>query len=268
MKLSKLLFWRMIFCALAFSLVACSQTERANNAQSKTTEITVSAAASLQDAFREIGELYQKQTGIKVNLNFASSGVLQKQIEQGAPADVFASAGQEQMDALAEKNLIEAETRQNFIGNELVLITHQKTDTAGWEMKKYLLEIDPPKIAIGNPKTVPAGQYGEQTLRNLGLWEKFETRLIYAEDVRQVLQYVELNEVNAGIIYASDAKAAANKVYEVIRAPANSHEPILYPIAIIRNSPNQNAARKFIEITLGADGQQILQKYGFKTVNS
>ncbi len=267
MEFSKRLFWHAIFFVLAFSLAACNQAGKTAAPQAKTTEITVSAAASLQDAFREIGEIYQKQTGVKVNFNFASSGVLQKQIEQGAPADVFASAGQEQMEALAERNLIAKETRQNFVRNELVLILPPGSEVPALTFGQYL-ERNGEKIAIGNPKIVPAGQYAEQSLTRLGVWEKLKPRLIFGEDVRQVLDYVARKEVGAGIVYASDAKTAENKVYQVASAPADSHEPILYPIAVIKTSRNQDAGQKFIEFVLSADGQQILQKHGFKTVNS
>ena len=122
------------------------------------------------------------------------------------------------------------------------------------------------QIAIGNPKTVPAGFYAEQTLRHLGIWEEIQPRLVFGEDVRQVLEYVARGEADFGIVYASDVKANDEKVRVDVRAPENSHDPILYPIAIVKNSKNKEAASKFIELVLSSEGQEILQKYGFEKV--
>lgn len=254
-----------ILLAFVFFLTGCTQPEKAPDSLSRPTEITVSAAASLQNAFREIGEIYQKQTGTKVNFNFASSGVLQKQIEQGAPTDVFASAGQMQMDALVEKSLIVKETRQTFAKNELVLILPFDSKVTALSFAQYL-ERNEEKIAVGNPKTVPAGQYAEQTLTRLNLLEKLKPRLVFGEDARQVLDYVARGEVSAGIVYASDAKAFEGKVQMVARAAEDLHDPILYPIAVLKNSAAQNAAKSFIEFVLSSEGQLILQKNGFEKV--
>lgn len=247
------------------ALAACRAPQTSENKNSNApVAITVSAAASLRDAFREIGAAFEKQTGTKVNFNFASSGALQKQIEQGAPADVFASAGQPQMDALAKQNLIAAETRRDFARNELVLIVPQNFLTKTNSFEQFVNAADM-KIAVGNPKTVPVGQYSEQVLRKLGAWERMQNRLIMAEDVRQVLDYVARGETDGGIVYASDLKAATGKVQEHSRPSPDSHDPILYPLAVIRDSKNKEAARKFVEAVLSAEGQRILQKYGFQT---
>lgn len=252
--------WHISFILTLISLVIGCQPE-----QTKKTEITVSAAASLQEAFREIGAVYEKQNGVKVNFNFASSGALQRQIEQGAPADVFASAGKPQMDALTNQSLIIPETRQDFVRNELVLIVPAKSETKFNSFVQFL-DDDKARLAIGNPKTVPAGQYSEQTLNRIGLWQKLQPRLILAEDVRQVLDYVSRGEVEAGIVYASDVRAAKDSVREIARAPENSHEPISYPIGVVKTTKNADAARKFVELVLSSEGQQILQNYGFEKV--
>jgi molybdate transport system substrate-binding protein len=256
--------WFVKIIIVAFLCFACAHNDQTNSLK-KSLEITVSAAASLQNAFREIAKIYEQQTNVKINFNFASSGALQKQIEQGAPADVFASAGRQQMDALADKNLIALETRQDFARNEIVLIVPDKTELPNLSFAEYL-ETNKGKIALGNPKTVPAGQYAEQTLRNLGLSEKLQSRFVFAEDVRQVLDYVERGEVGFGIVYASDVDADNKKVLEIARAPENSHEPILYPIAMIKNNQNQEAARKFIELVLSPEGQRVLQENRFQSV--
>jgi molybdate transport system substrate-binding protein len=225
-------------------------------------EITVSAAASLKDAFRELSKQYQERTGVKINFNFGASGALQKQIESGAPVDVFASAGIPQMDALAAQRLIAPETRRDFVRNTLVLIVPADY-AAGITSFADLGGAKVEKLAIGNPKTVPVGQYAEQSLTRLGLWQRLGPRLILAEDVRQALDYVARGEVDAGIVYASDVRATGDRVRTVATAPADSHDPILYPIAVVRSSSHQDTARAFIDVVMSDEGQRILEKYGF-----
>jgi len=173
-------------------------------------ELTVSAAVSLKDAFNEVAELYEKRTGTKIHFNYGASGALQKQIESGAPADIFASAGAKQMDELASRNLIVPDTRTDFAGNSLVLIIPAK----GLTLSSFSDLSNPSvkKVAVANPKTVPAGQYTEQTLHNLKLLPQLQSKLIFAEDVRQVLDYVAREEVDAGVVYSSDAFSAGSKV--------------------------------------------------------
>jgi|SRR5262245_27960304 len=228
-------------------------------------EITVSAAVSLRDAFREISKKYEEGTGTRVNLNFGASGVLQKQIESGAPVDLFASAGIPQMDALAKQGLIVSDTRRDFARNTLVLIVPADS-TSGITDFADLGGAKVTKLAIGNPKTVPVGQYAQQSLTRLGLWQTVEPRLVLAEDVRQALDYVARSEAEAGIVYASDVRATGDRVRAVATAPADTHEPILYPIAIVRAGKNQGAARAFIDVVMGEEGQRILEKYGFERV--
>jgi molybdate transport system substrate-binding protein len=225
-------------------------------------ELTVSAAVSLKDAFNEIGQLYETRTGTKINFNFGASGVLQKQIEQGAPVDVFASAGEKQLDALAAQNLILADTRRDFARNTLVLITPADAPTR-LDSFDRLAQDSVRKIAIGNPQTVPAGQYAQQLLTNLKLWDRVQAKLVLAEDVRQVLDYVTRGEVEAGLVYASDVAPTNTKVLIAARAPATAHDPILYPVAVVKDSPHADAARQFIALVLSPEGQSVLTKYGF-----
>ena len=224
-------------------------------------ELTVSAAVSLKDAFNEISQLHEKRYGTKIHFNYGASGALQKQIESGAPADVFASAGAKQMDELAVKGLIVPASRKDFARNVLVLAVPANgaavnafTDLAKPEIRK---------LAIGNPKTVPAGQYTKQTFTQLNLLPAVQSKLIYAEDVRQVLEYVVRGEVDAGVVYSSDAKSAGDRVKIVAQAAEDSHDPILYPIAIVRSSQQQQAAQHFIDFVISAEGQSVLAKYGF-----
>lgn len=261
-------FWlaAMIIVVASASLACCRSEPSGGNRDSQAgREITVSAAVSLRDAFREISKQYGERTGAKINFNFGASGALQKQIESGAPVDVFASAGIPQMDALATQGLIASETRRDFARNTLVLVVPADS-TSGITAFADLGGAKVTKLAVGNPKTVPVGQYAEQSLTRLGLWQGLGPRLILAEDVRQALDYVARGEVDAGIVYASDVRATGDRVRTVATAPADSHDPILYPIAVVRAGGRQEAARSFIDAVMSDEGQRILEKYGFERV--
>jgi molybdate transport system substrate-binding protein len=261
-------FWlsAMLVVGVNASL-ACRRSEQtgANSNSQAAREITVSAAASLRDAFGEIGKRYESSTGAKINFNFGASGALQKQIESGAPVDVFASAGISQMNALSTQGLIAPETRRDFARNTLVLVVPADS-TSGIATFADLGGAKVQRLTVGNPKTAPVGQYAEQSLTRLGLWRQLGPRLILAEDVRQTLDYVARGEVDAGIVYASDVRATGDSVRIVATAPADSHDPILYPIAVVRASSRQEAARAFIDTVMSDDGQRILEKYGFERV--
>jgi molybdate transport system substrate-binding protein len=224
-------------------------------------ELVVSAAVSLKDAFSEIAELNEKRNGTKVRFNFGASGVLQKQIESGAPVDVFASAGTKQMNELGQQSLILTATRRDFAQNSLVLVVPAQS-----QLIHSFSDLSKPsvrKIAVGNPKTVPAGVYTEQTLTKLKLLPEISPKLIFAEDVRQVLDYVVRDEVDAGFVYSTDARSAGGKIKVVSEAPADTHDPILYPIAVVAESKHEAAARNFIDVVMSAEGQLILARHGF-----
>ncbi len=225
-------------------------------------EILVSAAISLKEAFEEIRSMYEKAAGIRVQFNFGASGLLQKQIETGAPIDVFASAGEKQMDDLQTKGLIISETRRNFAGNALVLIAPAQPQIA---LRSFadLARPEIGRVAIGSPKTVPAGQYAEEALRNLKLWDALQPRLVLAENVRQVLDYVTRGEVDAGIVYASDMAGAHGGAVITAYAPQGSYSPIQYPIALVKEIGNRADAQRFIDFVISSTGQAILKKYGF-----
>ena len=227
--------------------------------------IIVGAAISLKESFNELGGVYERRTGTKVILSFAASGELEKQIEAGAPVDVFASASEREMDELQAKNLIDRATRADFVRNSLVLIVPRGSKVPV-ESLPDLQKPSVTKIAIGNPKTVPAGQYAQQLLRNTLLWPKVESRLILAENVRQVLDYVARGEVEAGIVYATDAQAVPGKVAVVARATGSDYGPILYPLAVVQSSSSAATAKGFIDLVLSPEGAQILKKYGFLPV--
>ena len=223
--------------------------------------ITVSAAASLTNAFGEVKEAFEKKyPDIKVTTNFAASNPLLRQIEEGAPVDVFASADQATMDKAAEKKLIDDATRVDFALNSLVLIAPadskiQLADVNG------LKEAAVTKIAIGNPASVPAGRYGKDSLTASGLWESLQPKFIMGESVRQTLAYVVRGEVEAGIVYMTDAKQGGDKVRIV--SVLSGHDPVLYPIAVIKKSGAPKDAQTFIDFVRSEEGSAILAKYGF-----
>ena len=229
-----------------------------------TSEITVSAAISLKNAFEEIGKLYKARgDGVKVLFNLGASGDLARQIEGGAPVDIFASAAQKDMDGLDGKGLIMQGTRSNFAANSVVLIVPMRVQNAPASFDGLTAK-EVKKIAVGNPKTVPAGRYAEEVLIYYKLLPSVKDKLIFTENVRQVLDYVVRGEVDAGIVYATDAMTRVKEVKIAASAPEESHTPVVYPIAVVRATKNEASARAFMALVLSPAGQRILQKYGFR----
>ncbi len=224
--------------------------------------ITVSAAASLTGAFTDIASQFEKEnSGTNVSLNFAGSGNLRKQIEGGAPVDVFASADEAQMDILANESLIENNSRKDFAQNSLVLIVPENS-TLNITGVKDLADPKVKKIGIGNPDTVPVGNYTRTALTEAGLWNQLENKTVLAEDVKQVLVYVERGEVDAGFVYITDAKTAEPGTIKIVTNVSVS-TPVRYPIAVISSSEHKEKAQKFLDFVTGKEGQDILKKYGF-----
>jgi molybdate transport system substrate-binding protein len=231
-----------------------------------TTEITVSAAISLKNAFEEIGKIYEsRNTAFKVVFNFGASGDLMAQIKGGAPVDVFASAALKDMDELDRDGLIVRDTRTNFVANTVVLIAPSRSKIALSSFED-LKRPEVMKIAVGNPKTVPAGRYTEETFQYYRISDKINKKLVFAENVRQVLDYVARNEVDAGVVYSTDAMVRQQEVKIVMTAPEDSHKPIIYPIAVIKGTKSENAARAFISLVTSDEGGKILSTFGFKPI--
>ncbi len=225
-------------------------------------EILVSAAASLRDAFLELGKNYEKDHAVKVVLNFAASGQLKAQIETGAPVDVFASASPVDMDALEKNKLLLENSRKDFARNELVLVQN----VASKFSIKTLSDLSNQKIkriALGNPQSVPAGRYAKEFLGKEKAYEGLKEKMIFGENVRQVLDYVQLGEVDAGFVFSTDA-ILSKKVQIVLKVPAEKHAPIIYPIAVIKNSKSSKEASDFVAFVASDKGQTILKKFGFK----
>ena len=230
------------------------------NSQSAT--LLIAAAASLKDALEEIDPLFERANrGITVNYNFAASGPLQQQIEQGAPADVFISAASRQMNALQEKNLIVASTRRNILTNNLVLIVPSNS-TLRINDFRDLTSTAIRRISVGEPRSVPVGQYSEELFKNLGMFDQLRPRFVYGNSVRNVLASVESGNAQAGVVYTTDARIS-NQVRQVATAPSNLHSPIVYPMAVIAASRNQAAARRYAQFLTSAQAQTVFRKYGF-----
>ncbi len=225
--------------------------------------ITVSAAISLTNAFREIGRAYEARSGRKVFFNFGASGDLAGQIEGGAPADVFAPASEKYMDDLDKKGLLLRGTRSDFAANSIVLIVPAGSGAVPPSFEGLAAE-GIREIAMGNPGSVPAGRYAEEVLLYYKLLPSIKSKLVYGENVRQVLDYVARGEVDAGIVYATDAAIRAREVRIAASAPEKSHKPVVYPLALVKGTKNEAAARAFVSFVLSPEGQRILEKYGFR----
>lgn len=251
---------------LLFSLAVagCTSSENGDKAQENASqkEVYIVAAASMTDAVKEIGANYEKQhPDVKLMYNFGSSGALQSQIEQGAPADVFISAAQKQMNALEEENLIDKATRKDLLENKVVLIV-PKNSTLVLDDFAAAATDKVSKIALGEPKSVPVGQYSEEIFTNLNVWADIKAKAVYASDVRQVLSWVEMGEVDCGVVYATDA-AISDKVKVLLEAPAGTHKPVVYPAAMVSSSKNPEIAKDFLAYLSQDEQKAILAKYGF-----
>jgi len=225
-------------------------------------ELNISAAVSLKDALAEIQKNYEaKNANIKLIYNLGASGALQKQIEQGAPADIFISAAPKQMNDLEEKSLVNKATRKNLVENKLVIIV-PKDSTIGISKYEDLTKDEVQKVSLGETATVPAGQYAQEVLKKLGIWEKIQNKAVLAKDVRTVLTYVETGNVEAGIVYKTDA-VSSEKVKVVATAPEGSHQPIIYPAAVLSGTKQQKTAEDFLAYLSTPESKAIFEKYGF-----
>lgn len=242
---------------LAVGLVTIFATGTATAA-----EIIVSAAASLTNAFAEIGKEYEKASpGQKIHFNFASSGALLRQISRGAPVDVFASADQETMDRANKQNLIVQTSRSDFVRNTLVVVAPKGAKSAPKSLEG-LKDTGITRLAISNPESVPAGRYAREALEAAGLWDAVKTKSLNTQNVRQSLDYVARGEADAGFVYGTDAALMPDKVEVLFEVPTRT--PILYPIAAVKGNGNENLAMKFIDYVRSEAGQRILARHGFR----
>ncbi len=253
---------RIMRVSLAASILWALVAAAAPSAHAQ--ELLVSAAISLKDAVEELGRPFRDaHPGVSLRFNFGASGALQKQIEGGAPVDLFISAGQRQIDELEKQGLLRPGSRQVFARNALTLIV-PKDSRLDLRTPADLRRPEVQRIVLGNPKTVPAGEYAEESLRKLGLWDALSPKFVFVENVRQALEYVARGEVEAGFVYTTDAAVRADQVKEAVRPPQESYTPVTYPGAIVASSRQPALAQAFIDLLLGPAGQQVLARYGFQ----
>lgn len=281
---SRLTITAILLC-LVLMLSACSSTTTTSSTDNATTptttsnensatstsdtpvQLTISAAASLTDSLQEIQTLYQqKHPNVTLTFNFAASGTLQKQIEQGAPADLFFSAGSKQMDALLSANLIDKAHEKDLLANQLVLVV-PKDSSLSLSSPKDLTNENIKKIAVGTPESVPAGMYAKQTLESDSLWDSLQSKIVLTKDVKQVLSYVETGNAEAGFVYKTDAKDS-DGVKVAFTTASNSHDPILYPAGIVSATTHPQEAADFYDYLQTDEAQAIFIKHGFLKASS
>jgi molybdate transport system substrate-binding protein len=240
----------LLSCGLAALPLLCSAEQ-----------LTVSAAASLADAFREIGVRFEAaRPGVTLRFNVAASGVLVQQIVQGAPVDVFASADAESIERGVQQQVLDAATRRDFARNALVLIVPAQ-DAPAVTALEDLRRPEVRRIALGQPATVPVGRYAKQALDAAGLWAAVQPRLVFGQNARQVLDYVARGEADAGFVYRTDAASAKDKVRVMLAV--GGHAPVTYPAAVVRDSRHAALARAFVAFLTMPEAQAILARHGF-----
>lgn len=246
------------------SAAASASAASSVSPKTETVELTVSAAASLTESLNEIKrKVEDKYSNIKITFNFGASGTLQQQIEQGAPADLFLSAGNKQMDALVEKQLIEPGTARNLLGNELVVITSadsKRTVTGLADLAKPEFK----KLGVGTPESVPAGSYTKEALTAAKLWDTLQDKMVFTKDVKQVLSYVETGNTEAGFVYKTDAMASTKAKIAFTVDPA-AYKPIEYPIGIVKGTRNKTEAETLYRYLGSKEAMDVFLKYGFTT---
>ena len=251
---------------LVLWIAGCGSSQAVQEAPStaprERVELIVSAAASLQASMKEIAEQYGKRhPEVNVRYNFASSGALQQQIEQGAPVDLFVFAGRKQMDALVKEQLVDETQRTVLLANSLVAVV-PLDDKSGAASMEHLNKAEIKKIAVGEVETVPAGRYTQESLGAYKLWEPLQSKLIYAKDVTQVLTYVETGNADLGFVYKTDAMTSRN-VKVAFAVDEASHSPIEYPAGVVKAAKHPREAAAFYDYLQGQEATDIFTKHGF-----
>ncbi|KLV25009.1 molybdate ABC transporter substrate-binding protein [Bacillus altitudinis] len=251
----------LTYVTICLLLTGC-QTESTSSDQSKKTELVISAAASLQDALKEIESAYEDDhPNVTLTNNFGSSGALKQQIAQGAKADLFFSAAEEPFDDLVQSGDIDQDLAKDVIQNELVLIVPKEGSSS---IKTFRdVEHIKGKIALGTPESVPAGTYAKEIFTKLNIWDQVKQNAVYGKDVRQVLNYVETGNVEAGVVYKTDA-LVSRKVKIVDEANQDMHSPIIYPVGIVKQTDHMKEAKAFFQYLQSDPAAAIFKKYGFQ----
>ncbi|MEI0492392.1 molybdate ABC transporter substrate-binding protein [Brachyspira intermedia] len=262
--MKKIIFITLLISYLFISCGSSNTTDNTSKTNTENKDILVLAAASLTDVLTELANNYKTETGTTVTFSFASSGALQTQIEAGSPADIFFSAAQKQMDALQEKDLIDTDTRKDLLENKVVLISPTNSNL---NIKSFtdMTNANVTKIGLGEPKSVPVGQYSEEILSNLSILDTVKQKAVYGSDVRNVLSWVRTGEVDCGIVYATDAQIA-NDINIIAEAPEGTHKKVIYPIAIVKSSANKEEAKKFIDYISNDKAAEAFKNYGFTVI--
>ena len=247
-------------CCLSLLLTGCSSS---TDKEDKPIELNISAAASLKEAMADLETVYtSKNPEVSFVVNYGSSGSLQQQIEQGAPCDLFISAGEKQMTALDEEGLLLDGTNKDLVKNSLVLISSNNSEITSIDS---LNSDTVSKIALGEPSSVPAGKYADETLTSLAIKDSLNNKLVFAKDVKEVLAWTASGNADAGFVYLSDALSSDGvKIVETISE--EYHSPITYPVAIIKDSDDIDAAKAFEDFLFTDEAQEIFEKYGYKSV--
>jgi molybdate transport system substrate-binding protein len=251
---------------LSVLIISCSSQKESSSAQKDATpiepvvELNISAAASLKEAMADIQTEFTKANpNVTLTVNFGASGSLQQQIEQGAPCDVFISAGQSQMKALDEKSLLLEDTKKDLVKNALVLIGSQDTTVTSIA---DLTSNEINKIAVGEPASVPAGKYADEVFTNLSIKDAIGSKLVFAKDVKEVLAWTTSGNTEVGFVYKSDAlNSNSAKIIEIL--DEDTHSPITYPIGIIKASKNPDVSKSFEDFLFTDTCKAIFEKYGY-----
>ncbi len=261
-RLLSILLWVLVVGGSSIGVTQCASQQASVPAN---VTLLVSAAASLQDPLTAIEPLFEEANPtLNITYNFGASGALQRQIEQGAPVDIFLSAAQKQMDLLQQKGLLRNESRRDLLTNRLVLIV---PTPSGLNLTNFqqLADTKVQKIAVGEFRSVPAGQYAEEVFKNLGILAAVKPKLVFGNSVRTVLSGVVSGNVDAGVVYGTDAQLSG-QVKVVATADTALHAPIVYPVAILKASQQMQAANAYIQFLSEAASQDIFKKYGFGTL--
>ncbi|MEA4923221.1 MAG: molybdate ABC transporter substrate-binding protein [Eubacteriaceae bacterium] len=251
---------------VVFAFTACgSNSESSSDSGEDKTEITIAAAASLENVFKDeiIPEFEKANPDIKVTGTYDASGKLQTQIEEGASIDVFFSAATKQMDALVDKDLVDKDSVVDILENQIVLITAKDSKT---DITKYGDIVNADKIAMGDPKSVPAGQYAKESFENLGIWDQIKAKDVsYGTNVTEVLNWVAEGSADVGVVYKSDALSMKDKVKIIDTAPADSVSKCIYPVGLVTAGKHKDEAKKLIEYMQTDDVIKVFEDYGFKS---
>lgn len=259
--------WKTLCMNTIFIITTVLLTSLTATRAQAAADLTIFSAVSTTGAMTEIGKLYEQKTGKKLLFSFGATSTLARQVERGAPVDIFLSADHVWMNYLQERNLIDVSTRTELIGNSLVLIAPAKSDFSIKIKHDFKLAemLKGKRIAIGDPDHTAVGIYAKEALKNLGVWEQVEPMFARADSVRASLAMVERGEVAAGILFGTEAAISKNvRVVDIF--PANTHKPISYPVAILAKG-KANEAKNFIAFLKTKDAEMIFQKFGFKLLD-